>query len=981
MTTLAEFQRRTVQVALERLEADGPRRFLVADEVGLGKTIIARSVAEGLRRNRRRLNVMYLCPSLEIVGQNRLKFVSLTGIDEKLYRPGEDRLALVPGSPPDEGLGFRIYTFTPETSLPGWKPGPRTGRKAERALITRLLDRYDRIRMVVERMDREHVGDGRRLLDEKAPDLDGYTFVGIEQAMRDVFLCPTGSIEAVIVDWLGCKHVDIGEFIGRFRSILALAALRSKNVQPDLVVLDEFHRYADLIIPKTEVDANPLKTERAHVHRLLVDALLAGNQPPAVLLLSATPYRLRRLNGEEMHPVEHYRALVDLAGFLANDAAKSVEVEAAMRAYHDALKTPGQPGEIRDAVLGAKSRLEALLAPLMARTERALVHEEDLFEREAPKIDIEADDLKLFRHLAESGGSEFAGWAPQMWSSIPYPAQTLHGYKVWKSLSAAKPPPFEAGSGRGKPAHPQLRALQKMTGGPPELSLPWQPPTLGWWKLEGPWSAKRPQPGKTLLFSKWRGAPTSIAALLSIELLGGIRPAGTKAPPAYLRPGGTESGALIALFMPWPNLSHAVEPSKRKGCTLAAVRRGAEVQLNAFLRDAGVRVDGREKRANWLLACGIERHISKRGYNQFAAIASDARGRSKSKDWRSSDAISSISRAELKALADYLLSTPGAIVARCARRHGISMAEKRQVERVFDFSWNRLRGYLGHRLFVEVILGASRHRRYTNALRDALLKGGFEAVLDEQMVLLGRLGDAKGLAILEQLGNCLLDRPSLVQFRRGKNVKLRIPVQAVTPFAGGEQRKVGKKKSGRLRSDTLRRAFNSPFWPHVLCTTSVGQEGLDFHQWCRRIVHWDLPSDPVDFEQREGRIARYASLAVRQSLGRLHGEEALVRAGACSPFLELLKVAGEQPSGRTGLERWWLPEQGRPVSVSFDWRFSLRSKRKKEMLQELLYYRLALGQPDPEAFMNMLKRVGADQRNPRDLAINLAAISRPERTP
>ena len=70
----------------------------------------------------------------------------------------------------------------------------------------------------------------------------------------------------------------------------------------------------------------------------------------------------------------------------------------------------------------------------------------------------------------------------------------------------------------------------------------------------------------------------------------------------------------------------------------------------------------------------------------------------------------------------------------------------------------------------------------------------------------------------------------------------------------------------------------------------------------------------------------------------------------------------------------------RPVSISFDWRVSLRSKRKEEMLQELLYYRLALGQPNPEAFMDMLKRVGADQGNPRDLAINLAAISRPEQS-
>ena len=62
MTNLAEFQLRTVQVAVARLEAGHPRRFLVADEVGLGKTIIARAVAEELRKSWQRLNVIYLCP-------------------------------------------------------------------------------------------------------------------------------------------------------------------------------------------------------------------------------------------------------------------------------------------------------------------------------------------------------------------------------------------------------------------------------------------------------------------------------------------------------------------------------------------------------------------------------------------------------------------------------------------------------------------------------------------------------------------------------------------------------------------------------------------------------------------------------------------------------------------------------------------------------------------------------------------------------
>ena len=56
------------------------------------------------------------------------------------------------------------------------------------------------------------------------------------------------------------------------------------------------------------------------------------------------------------------------------------------------------------------------------------------------------------------------------------------------------------------------------------------------------------------------------------------------------------------------------------------------------------------------------------------------------------------------------------------------------------------------------------------------------------------------------------------------------------------------------RKDSIRGAFNSPLKPFVLATTSIGQEGLDFHNYCRRIMHWNLPSNPIDLEQREGRI-------------------------------------------------------------------------------------------------------------------------------
>ena len=50
-------------------------------------------------------------------------------------------------------------------------------------------------------------------------------------------------------------------------------------------------------------------------------------------------------------------------------------------------------------------------------------------------------------------------------------------------------------------------------------------------------------------------------------------------------------------------------------------------------------------------------------------------------------------------------------------------------------------------------------------------------------------------------------------------------------------------------SSPLLTASNSPFPPFLLATTSIGQEGLDMHRYCRRIVHWNLPHSPQAMEQ------------------------------------------------------------------------------------------------------------------------------------
>ena len=79
---------------------------------------------------------------------------------------------------------------------------------------------------------------------------------------------------------------------------------------------------------------------------------------------------------------------------------------------------------------------------------------------------------------------------------------------------------------------------------------------------------------------------------------------------------------------------------------------------------------------------------------------------------------------------------------------------------------------------------------------------------------------------------------------------------------------------GETRRSHVRTAFNSPFWPFVLATTSVGQESLDFHLYCHAVVHWNLPANPVDLEQREGRVHRYKGHAVRRNLAGALGRDA-----------------------------------------------------------------------------------------------------------
>ena len=70
----------------------------------------------------------------------------------------------------------------------------------------------------------------------------------------------------------------------------------------------------------------------------------------------------------------------------------------------------------------------------------------------------------------------------------------------------------------------------------------------------------------------------------------------------------------------------------------------------------------------------------------------------------------------------------------------------------------------------------------------------------------------------------------------------------------------------KLHQQNLQNLFNAPFYPFIIASTSVAQEGLDFHNYCHRIVHWSVAKTPVAYEQREGRIDRFLSHLMRKRI-------------------------------------------------------------------------------------------------------------------
>lgn len=169
----------------------------------------------------------------------------------------------------------------------------------------------------------------------------------------------------------------------------------------------------------------------------------------------------------------------------------------------------------------------------------------------------------------------------------------------------------------------------------------------------------------------------------------------------------------------------------------------------------------------------------------------------------------------------------------------------------------------------------------------------------------------------------------------------------------------GEREETLLRKEGVRAAFNSPFWPFVLVTTSIGQEGLDFHPYCHAVVHWNLPSNPVDLEQREGRVHRYKGHAVRKNVASLVRKNGHALESGVNPWGGLFKQAEKHAGHSSEIVPYWVfPVEGGACIERHapTLPLSREAARLPALRGSLAVYRMVFGQPRQEDLLEHLKR-------------------------
>lgn len=1016
LSGLKGFQRDAVEHVVDRLyrTPGASGRYLVADETGLGKSVIARGViASAIEQLQNaahvnRIDVVYICSSTDLAKQN-LRRLNVTGDPHLGVTSRLTLLALETrhlSSPATlSGKKVNLVSFTPGTSFEmGWQ----TGSQEERQLLHILLNGMESIDIPPERasalffqggvatVERFQAGIAsmRARLDAGPDPVIQREFAAAIEAsgLRDRFDELRGRLqdgESLSPD----LRREVNGVTAQLRAVLAEASVES--LEPDLVILDEFQRFRHLIDPESGTAASEL------AHHLF------NYRDAKVLLLSATPYKPYTTVAGDSED-DHYRDFMTTLDFLtARDEAALDRIGEAFSRYRQAI-VAGSDGFHEAATLRNE------LLPLMSRSERPRLEEgRDLHVRRVVSDVPTAEDLLDYAGLQRFARDVDAPVSLDYWKSIPYFASFMEGYRPGerareeverrtatdelttsiqnlRSLDPLSVKRYEAVDF----ANARLRAFAGETLEQGWWRLLWVPPSMPYFvpgEVYSPYTDGSVT--KRLIFSAWSSVPTSVASLLSYEaerrMVEGsaleentaeARRAVSSRLDYVLRDGRAASMSTLALFWPHPVLAEIGDPPSvlDDGAPLVdaeSARRRVDERISSLAESTS------ETRAEFVWAPyfawpgkwpdGVQRR------SDAAAYWLAGRGGAASSDGTDSGGAlvehAKVARDEPAGqrwhedLALIALHGPGNVAYRALARicGDLDSELRKELWRASAKLANGIRT-LFNRMDVLFLIDQiySHDQPYWKSVLHYCADGNLQSVLDEycfqlKLEMASSGVDATALhQIADRAVEALTLRTSRYNARATTEQFAKIPI--TVRFALRYGNAVGDSES--VRAPEVRNAFNSPFWPFVLASTSVGQEGIDFHWWSHSVTHWNLPSNPVDFEQREGRVNRFAGHAVRKNVASMHGRAAIAGAGPGKHPWQNAFDAADDHAELGEFSPWWIyPGDARVERLIVHFPLSREDAQYERLRDSLTLYRMMLGQPRQEDMMELLRQRGVSE--------------------
>jgi hypothetical protein len=1048
LNALKDFQRRTARYVFRRLydPEDPAHRFLVADEVGLGKTLVARGVIAQVvdhleRQGRARIDVIYLCSNAAIARQNLQRL----NVTEEEVQEVVDRLVLLPISRSwTQERRFNLLPLTPGTSFTF---GYRTGRWEERALLHWLVtERYGfrRARGVLRAFARgitDHDAPARfrdfrrqhrRRLDRRAVEA---FYDRLER--EDGEACHYGQPN------IGTRLAELAEgyralrsryppalderrkaLIGELRTVLAECAMHL--LQPDLIILDEFQRFRKLLDTEGEDHATRLAQ---HLFRF---ADPKTNERARVLLLSATPYKMYTLSAERAAE-NHYQDLLTTVRFLFDDPEATHALGEELRRLRDSLVDVAQDGG-RGAEVTCRS-IEARLRRVMVRNERlASTPDRNGMLRSMPieGLEVRPNDVAAFVDVSRVASHLDAGHIGEYWKSSPYLINFMESYQLKRRLRAQ----IQAGDPaltdllqrcRGLLSWEDIERYEAVDPGNARLRyllsdilergvwrLLWLPPSLPYYHCGSEFDAASARAfTKRLIFSAWTVVPKMIASLVSYRVQRLVVGAAGPGPRRYSDPPPSRlldfdiegerprAMTLFTLLHPSVVLSREADPLRLASETYGPT--GGPPSLNGMMALARARVEALvgplsarastdgpvDVRWYWAAPLLLDREEA----SEALSVLYGRVGRRSAMVWTGPDFSEEPSRFAIhldearrclsgeltlgapppdlsEVVTEIALAGPATAALRALARQGVEPVSS-ALQAAARIAWG-FRTLFNHPESSDYIRSRVDHGLpYWRAVLHYALDGHLQAVLDEYVHVLREwrghgcgslsaealqdLADVAHRAISIRASSYSVDvvgsRHDLVNLE-----PRRLRARFALPF--GDLR--GAEEKDLLRPSQVMEAFNSPFWPFVLASTSLGQEGLDFHLYSHAVVHWNLPSNVVDLEQREGRVHRYKGHAVRKNLAIACRDGAFMGMGEdpwSAMFDQALRQRGD---GDSDIVPFWVfnpDSNGAQIERHVPMLpLSREVGRYRRLERSLAAYRLAFGAPRQEELLKYLDR-------------------------